>query len=118
MIYVAPRDGRPFAQRITSERIVGNSMEFLDDIRAFRGQADLLAESRVIDGISAIGYQLKVDATTNVLWVDPIDGRPLLFETQMPDGSTLRTVLRFDLPLPEDAFEIPEDSQLSNPSGR
>jgi outer membrane lipoprotein-sorting protein len=112
MIYVLSPDGRSFAQRITSERIVGSSMEFLDDIRAFRGRADMLAGRRMIDGVSAAGYELEVDSTTSVLWVDPTDGRPLLVEARMPDGTTMRTVLRFDLPLPENAFEIPEDSQL------
>jgi hypothetical protein len=116
MIYVLRPDGGSFVQRITSEHIVGNSMEFLDDIRAFRGQADLLAERRMIDGILAVGYELDVDTTTNVLWVDRTDGRPLLVEAKMPDGTTMRTVLRFNLPLPENAFEVPEDSQLLNSS--
>jgi hypothetical protein len=116
MIYFLRPDGRSFVQQITSEPIVRNSMEFLDVIRAFRGQADLLAERRMIDGILAVGYELEVDATSSVLWVDPTDGRPLLVDAQMPDGTTTHTVLRFDLPLPENAFAVPEDSQLRNPS--
>jgi hypothetical protein len=72
VIYISQPDGRYFAQPITSERIVGSSTEFLDNIRAFRGQADLLPQSREIDGVSAAAYALEIDGAANVLWVDPI----------------------------------------------
>ncbi|MGW8367654.1 MAG: hypothetical protein ACWGPN_03110, partial [Gammaproteobacteria bacterium] len=108
MLYTVLPDGEAFAQPITFEGIVGSATEFLDNIRAFRGQADLLAESRVIDGVTAVGYSLEVDASTNVLWVDPADGRPLLVEAQMPGGVTTRTVLSFDVPLPANAFDVPD----------
>jgi hypothetical protein len=111
MIYMLRADGGYFAQRITSERIVGSATEFLDNIREFRGDADLLTETRIVDGISAVGYALQVEGATNVLWIDPADGRPLLVEAQMPGGQTMRTVLTFDLPLPEDAFDIPDGVQ-------
>ena len=109
LIYALLPDGQTFAQPITSERVVGNAMEFVDNIRAFKGQALLLPETRLIDGIQADGYELEGDGLTNVLWVDPADGRPLLVETEMPGGQTMRTVLRFDVALPDNAFEIPDD---------
>jgi hypothetical protein len=115
MIYIMPPDGQYFAQRISPERIVGNSTELLDNIRAFRGQAELLAETRVIDGISAVGYALEIDSATNVLWVDPMDGRPLLVVVQTPNGVIMRTVLRFDVPLPDNAFDVPDGIQPAQP---
>jgi hypothetical protein len=115
MIYILRPDGNNFAQPITSERIVGNATEFIDSILAFRGQASPVKESRVIDGVSAVGYELEVDTGNNVLWIDPLDGRPLLIESQLAGDVTTSTILRFDVPLPENAFEIPDEIQVLEP---
>jgi len=37
---------------------------------------------------------------------------PLLIESQLSGGATASTILRFDVPLPENAFDIPDDIQL------
>lgn len=108
MIYITLPDGQTFARPIGSASVVGSATEFIDNVRTFQGQADLLAESRTIEGIAAVGYSLEIDGSTNVMWIDPADGRPLLVEAQMPGGQTMRTVLQFDVPLPENAFEIPD----------
>jgi hypothetical protein len=115
MIYILRPDAQNFAQQITSESIVGNSRELLDNIQAFRGQANLLTETRVIEGISAVGYELEGNTGTSVLWVDPLDGKPLLIESQLADGVTTSAILRFDVPLPENSFEIPDEFQLLAP---
>jgi outer membrane lipoprotein-sorting protein len=111
MLYILMPDGQSYAQPIASERIVGSATEFIDNILAFQGQADLLTESRVIDGITARGYALESDTGTDVLWVDPADGKPLLVESLLQGGITTSTTLQFDVPLPEDAFEIPDEAQ-------
>jgi hypothetical protein len=108
MIYILPPDGQPFAQRIPANSVPENSIDWLEDIRAFQGEADLLAESRFIEGISAIGYRLEIGASSFVLWVDPVDNKPLMVESEMPDGATIRSTLSFDMPLPADVFDIPE----------
>jgi hypothetical protein len=112
MIYVLLPDGQNIAQRITSESVVGNSMEFLDVVRKFQGTGDRLAESRVMEGVSAVGYRLASDGWTIVLWVDPADGRPLLVEQEGPDGVAMRSALEFNVPLPANAFDVPDGVQL------
>lgn len=115
MIYFLQPDGQNFAQRITSDMaIVENSTAFLDVIQTFL-EAERLTESQVINGVSAIGYKRESDERTIVLWVDPADNRPLLVESERPDGVTIRSVLNFNVPLPANAFDVPDEVQLIEP---
>lgn len=111
MVYVLRPDGHNLAQRIPFD-VIENPMEFVDVIRKFQGTGDRLAESRVIEGVSAVGYKLVSDGWTIVLWVDPADGRPLLVDQESPDGVAMRSVLHFDVPLPANAFDVPDGVQL------
>lgn len=107
-IYILMPDGQTVAQSIPPNAATDDTADWLDEIRYFQGAADLLAESRLIDGITATGYELPVNSTTLVLWVDPFDGRPLLVEAESPGGTSVRHALTFDAPLPAGAFEVPD----------
>lgn len=110
MIYVLGPDGRSFAQRIASDiAVVESSTGFLDIIRSFQEDGDRLAVSRLINGVSAVGYERTTDKGAIVLWVDRSDGRPLLVESERPDGVTMHSVLNFDVSLPLNAFDVPND---------
>lgn len=115
MIYMLRPDGQNFAQPITAEMtIVEGSTEFLDLVQTFL-EADRLSETRVIRGISAIGFKRESDEWSTVLWVDPSDNRPMMVEQENANGVTSRSVLSFNIELPENAFEVPEDMQLLEP---
>lgn len=112
MIYMLRPDGRNFSRRITPDMaVVENSAAFIDIIQTFI-EADRLTESRVINDVSAIGYKRESDEWTIVLWVDPSDDRPLLVEQESATGVMIRSVLSFNLPLPENAFDVPDEMQL------
>jgi hypothetical protein len=111
MIYMLLPNGQNFAQRIPFD-VVDNSMEFIDVIRTYQGTGDRLAESRVMEGVSAVGYKLVSDGWTIVLWVDPADGRPLLVDQEGPGGVAMRSTLKFNVPLPTNAFDVPDGVQL------
>jgi hypothetical protein len=106
-IYIVPPDGQAITQGIPANGAANDATGWLDDIRDFQGQAELLAESRLIDGISAVGYAIDVGSTTFALWVDPFDGRPLLVEAKTP-GTSVRHALSFNVPLPAGAFDVPD----------
>ncbi|HUF74067.1 MAG TPA: hypothetical protein VMR74_14380 [Gammaproteobacteria bacterium] len=111
MMYVLLPDGETIAQSIPPVSVAENSTGWIDGIRDFQGEAELVAESRFIEGISATGYSLTMGASTFVLWVDPFDNKPLLMESEMPGGVTMRNALSFDTPLPADVFDVPEGIQ-------
>ena len=113
ILYMLRPDGHNVARRITpSDGIVEDSTALLDVIRRFEGEGELFAGSRIIDGVSAAGYELTFAQSTVVLWVDPSDGRPLQVDAQMPEGATIRSTLSFDLPLPANAFDVPDGVQI------
>ena len=108
MIYVLRPDGQSFSQQITPDMVVvENSAAFIDLVQTFV-EADRLAESRIINGASAIGYKRESDEWSIVLWVDPSDGRPLLVEQESASGVMIRSALSFNVPLPENAFDVPD----------
>ncbi len=80
---------------------------WVQDIRDFQGDAQVLEETRVIEGIEASGYSLSVDGSSFILWVDPADNRPLQVEGELPGGLTMRSDLQFDMALPAGAFTVP-----------
>lgn len=110
-IYILLPDGRAIMQSIPPDAAAEASTDWLEQVRDFQGQADLLAESRIIEGIDAAGYELTIGMTTFVLWVDPADGRPLQVESETVDGTTMRHALSFDVSLPPRAFDVPDNVQ-------
>lgn len=80
---------------------------WLDEIRDFQGIADVLDESRTIDEIDALGWQLNLEGQSHTLWVDPADNRPLLMEAELPGGLSMAVQFRFNQVLPPRLFEAP-----------
>lgn len=74
------------------------ALDWLAEIRDFQGKADLLEETRTIDGRSARGWALEVEGTPVVLWADH-DGLPLAMEAGGTGGLEIRYRFRFDLPI-------------------
>ncbi|MGP1609659.1 MAG: hypothetical protein ACTS5G_03050, partial [Burkholderiales bacterium] len=113
--YMLRPDGHNFAQPISADMtIVEGSTEFLDLVQTFL-EADRLPETQVIRGVSAIGFKRESDEWSTVLWVDPSDDRPMMVEQENVNGVTIRSVLSFNVELPENAFEVPDDMQLLEP---
>lgn len=110
-IYVTMPDGQVMAQSIPPTAVTDETIGWLDQIRGFEGEADLLPETRLIDGVSAIGYAVTMGLTTLELWIDPFDGKPLLVEATTPEGTSIRHALSFDVPLPTNAFDVPDTVQ-------
>lgn len=87
------------------------SMEWVQEIRDFQGQAQRLPETRRIDGQEAVGFRLMIDGITVDLWAQPETGRPILMELMMANDVTMRTRLAFDQALPTDVFTVPSHYQ-------
>lgn len=85
----------------------GGTMEWVESIREFQGDAERISQSRWIEGHETVGYRLTVEQTTVDLWAIPESGRPVLMELELGGGVTMETRLEFDQPLPEDAFTVP-----------
>lgn len=82
-------------------------LAWLDELRAFRGQAELLPEQQMLDGIAADGWRLELSGMQQTLWVDPADQRPLRLDGQLGGGVSMESVFTFDQALPEDVFSLP-----------
>ncbi|MDQ3289131.1 MAG: hypothetical protein M3Q42_12930 [Pseudomonadota bacterium] len=92
------------------------SLEWLEELRRFRGEADLLPGTRVIDGVVARGWSLQVDGNPMVLWADP-SGLPLAMQMGPPGGKELAFRFQFDQPLPRNhlSSEVPAGYALAEP---
>ena len=86
---------------------LGEGMEWLDELVTFQGMAELLDETRPVDGIDARGWRLELTGGTHTLWVDPADNRPLRLEAELEGDLRLTSVFTFDEPLPATLFELP-----------
>lgn len=84
-------------------------LEWFEDIREFKGEADRLDAVREIDGVSAVAYRLQTDDTRLTLWADPVSHRPLLLEGSLPGGLNMQSTLQFDIDLQPGLFEVPPD---------
>ena len=91
------------------------SMAWLDKLRAFRGEAVALDETRTVDGRQAIGHRLVIDDTDLTLWSDALDHRPLLLEGALPGGLRLQTTFAFNVDLPQRVFEVPPGFSPAEP---
>lgn len=96
----------------------GAALDWLEEIRAFRGKAERLEETRTIDGRQALGWALDVDGTRLTLWADH-DGLPLAME-QGGGGLQLRYRFAFDVPVPPGSLsaDVPPGYTLGRPDGR
>ena len=86
---------------------VGDGMEWLDELRDFQGMAEIVGESRSIDGIEAMGWRVALPSGTHTLWVDPADNRPMMLDAELESGMTMESVFEFDQPLPDGLFDVP-----------
>ncbi len=97
------------AQHIAVEHPLGSevgdmdSLDWMEDIREFQGAATRLSGTRIIDGRTAHGWQLRVQNLDIVLWATA-DGLPL--QMQMNGGAEMRFDFRFefDVQLPPETF--------------
>lgn len=99
------------------------AIDWLEDIREFQGQAELLDETRVIDGQQAYGFSLAAGGMDMMLWATE-SGQPLRLQMQPTDlpgshGIGTRMDFEFDRPLEESAFSLtpPADYELFGQSG-
>jgi len=92
-----------------------DSLDWLEDIRKFKGAATRLPEPRTIGGREAYGWKLRTGNMDIVLWATE-SGLPL--EMQMTGAQQMRFEFHFefDLPLPDSMFStaIPAGYRLVN----
>jgi hypothetical protein len=103
----------PLAQ---AEATPDAALEWLADIRSFRGDATPLSGTRTIDGRTAQGWALETEAGRLVLWADR-EGLPLAMETGGPGGLDIQYRFRFDAPVPPGhlSSEVPPGYRLVAP---
>lgn len=89
------------------------ALDWLQQIRQYQGQARLIDEVRLIDGVEAFGFRLTDQAVDMTLWASD-RGRPILLEMQTgPEGAAARTQIRFSFDQPVD----PQRFSLDVPAG-
>jgi hypothetical protein len=79
------------------------AMGWLQDIRDFQGEADRLAEPRMIEGTEAWGWALEIDGVSVLLWARA-DGLPL--EMVVDSGGDALLDMRFSFDQPVDAGRL------------
>ncbi|MEX2499869.1 MAG: hypothetical protein WD397_13450 [Wenzhouxiangellaceae bacterium] len=94
------------------------AIDWLEDIREFQGQAELLDETMVIGGQQAYGFSLAAGGMNMTLWATE-SGQPLRLQMQPtdlpgPHGIETRMDFEFDRPLDESLFSLtpPESYRL------
>lgn len=102
---------RYFQQPIRLSPGTGDSLQWVEKLRAFRGEAVPLIETKVIDGRSAAGHRLVIDETSLVLWSDAMNDAPILLEGELPGGLQLESRFAFNVTLAPQLFEVPADSE-------
>ncbi|HET7842750.1 MAG TPA: hypothetical protein VFL14_01270 [Xanthomonadales bacterium] len=90
---------RAFRFPVDGDAASEGSVDWIDELREFQGQAELLAETRTIDGHVAHGWSLELAGTKTVLWATD-DGMPL--EMSLNENSPAPLLMRF-------AFDAPID---------
>lgn len=95
----------------------GDGLDWLAEIREFQGRAELLAETEVIRGQEAFGFNLKVDGMDMTLWAAR-SGEPLSLRMVAPGGVETRMDFEFNLRLDETAFSlvVPAGYRLLDPA--
>lgn len=99
----------------------GARLEWLEDIRAFQGEARRLETVRRIDGREVRGFELRTGGQAMVLWATR-DGEPVRLtirqgDREEPMGVT-RLNFRFDEPLASNAFSLDPPPGYQRVEGR
>ncbi|MDJ0919113.1 MAG: hypothetical protein QNJ05_15245 [Woeseiaceae bacterium] len=98
---------RYFEQAIELYRESDRNLEWVEKLRAFRGEAAVLSETRVIDGQEVNGHRLVIDDINLTLWSQLDTHQPVLLEGELPGGLQLETRFLFDVSLASQLFEVP-----------
>lgn len=89
------------------------TLDWLEQIREYQGQARLIEEVRSIDGTEVFGFRLTDQAVDMTLWATE-QGRPVLLEMQTgPEAAAASTRIEFSFDQPLD----PERFSLTVPAG-
>lgn len=80
-------------------------LDWLADIRDFQGEAELLDQTRDIDGTQAQGFKLTAGGMDMTLWAAE-SGEPLRLQMAGPGGIETRVDFEFDQPLDEALFSL------------
>lgn len=118
MLMHAPRQAMLIPLERQADASPQSGLEWLEEIREFKGQARPLETTRVIDGRPAQGWALEVDGHSLVLWADR-SGLPLAMETGVPGGLEINYRFEFDAPVPAGhlSSEVPTGYQLAGANG-
>jgi len=116
-LYTVLPGGRVMSQHLGAAAGIsdlGGGMDWLDDLRSFKGKAEPLSGTRNVDDTEARGWRLSLSGNRFTLWVAAADDRPLLLEAELAGGVTLEARFHFDVPLPEDLFVVPAKPVVSD----
>ncbi len=99
--------------RIDQAAVKEDSVDWVEEIRDFQGQARRLTATRVIDGQQAHGWELTIDGGKVVLWAND-EGLPLRMSVEQGVEIEMDFHFEFDLELPASLFstEVPEGYSL------
>ncbi len=98
---------RFFDQPIELYQNSDDNQQWVEKLRAFRGEAVALPDARLINGRSAQGHSLVIDEINLTLWSDPDNNQPILLEGDLPGGLQLETRFVFDSVFAPQLFEVP-----------
>lgn len=101
----------PLSQAATQD----DALDWLDDIRDFKGAAEALPRTRVIDGKRAHGWKLAIQGGDIELWADD-EGLPLAMTVNQGVELEMRFDFEFEPALPADEFstQIPSGYSLAD----
>jgi hypothetical protein len=124
-VIVNPAEGRVLTlvhpEHIAMQMPVGggsgddDSLDWLEDIREFKGAALRLPEPRTIGGLEAYGWKLRTGNMDIVLWATE-GGLPLEMQMTGQQQMHFEFHFEFDVPLPDEMFStaIPARYRLVN----
>ncbi len=99
---------RYFEQPVDTAPEAEDSLEWVEKLGEFRGEAERLEDARLIDGQTAVGHRLKIDDIDLVLWSNSDNDAPILLEGALPGGLQLESRFAFNVALEPDLFQVPE----------
>ncbi len=109
IMYTLLPGNRYFSQSLPPEAddVAPQSMQWLDEIRAFQGEAQLLEQTKLVDGQRAAGYRLRIAETDMTLWASQDTNQPLLMETVFAENMVMTVRFAFNEALPDGIFALP-----------
>ena len=112
MLQHGPRAAITFPIRPDDEPADGD-IDWLAEVRDFKGEAVRLDTPRIVDGRQAQGWALEVDGMSLVLWVDD-QGLPLAMDVGGDAGLSVHYRFDFDVDLPPGylSSEVPDGYAL------